>query len=147
MGRVQQQLVASLHRLPLDSELAEASGVPLEQVRAIRAAARTVTSLDAPVGAEQSKGATLGDFVSAEGLGLEEEVTVRLGNETLRRAVAALPERQRRVIELRYGLTPEGVVTLSAVAKRLGISVEDVRTNEHIALTRLAEERELQALL
>ena len=146
IARAQQQLAASLGRAPLDEELAKASGLSLVHVRTVREAARAVTSLDTPIDGEDRAAATLAEFVPANGTSPEEEVTVRLGYEALRRAVAALPERERRVIEWRYGLTAEGTVTLGEVGRRLGITVERVRTTERVALGRLAEERELQSL-
>jgi len=115
-------------------------------VRAVGEAARAVTSLDVTVGGEERDSATLAEFVPAAGIGPEEEVTVRLGHEALRRAVAALPEQERRVIELRYGLTAEGVVSLGGVGRRLEMPIEQVRATERRALARLAQERELQSL-
>ena len=146
IARVQQQLLASLGRAPLDDEVAEASGLSPEHVRAVGEAARAVTSLDVTVGGEERDSATLAEFVPAAGIGPEEEVTVRLGHEALRRVVAALPEQERRVIELRYGLTAEGVVSLGGVGRRLEMPIEQVRATERRALARLAQERELQSL-
>lgn len=106
----------------------------------VRSAPRTVTSLDAPVGEGE---ATLHELVAEDPAG--EEITVDLGNDVLRQAVAALPERERQVISLRYGLDGEPA-TLTAVARELGLTRERVRRIEEAALFRLAEERELQAL-
>jgi RNA polymerase primary sigma factor len=89
---------------------------------------------------------TLHEFVAGEAPGPEEEVTLGLGDEALRQAVARLPDRERRVIELRYGLDGDELSTLAQVAKALGVTRERVRQMEEEALARLAEERELQAL-
>jgi RNA polymerase primary sigma factor len=145
MARAQLELSASLGRPPADSELAEASGLPVGHVEATREAARAVASLDAPVTQERGA-ATLSEFMAAGEAGPEEEVIVRLGYSAVREAVAALPAPERSVIELRYGLTAEGSLSLTAVSRRLGMPVKEVRQAERRALVRLAAERELQAL-
>jgi RNA polymerase primary sigma factor len=146
ISRVQQRLAASLGRPPLDDEIAAASGIEPQRVRAAREAIRSVASLDLPLG-EGRDSETLAELLPSGEEGPEEEVIVRLGHDDLRRAVAALPAQERRVVEWRYGLTPEGNLSLAAIGRRLGIGPEQVRTIERDALTRLAAERELQALV
>src|SRR3954470_4881591 len=93
ISRAERELTAKLERPPTEEEIAEAAKLPLKQVVEVRQAARAVTSLDKPLGAEES--APLGDLVAGESPGPEEEVSVSLGMDTLRKAVAALPERER----------------------------------------------------
>ena len=145
IARTQSQLTASLGRPPEESELAEATGLPVGHVQATREAARAVASLDAPVGDEQGA-ATLAEFVAAGGTDPEEEAILHLGESVVREAVAALPAQERSVIEYRYGLTGEAPLSLTDAGRRLGIPVNDVREAERNALARLAAERELQAL-
>jgi RNA polymerase primary sigma factor len=77
----------------------------------------------------------------------EEEVTVSLDMEVLRRAVAELPERERDVVKLRYGLNGDVVpASLEEIGRRLGITRERVRQIEATALERLAVQREIEAL-
>src|SRR5215217_3312544 len=102
MGRAERELTASLGRPPTEEEIAKAAKLPLKQVREVRQAARAVTSLDKPVG--EDEGAPLGDIVAGESPAPEEEVSVSLGMDAVRRAVAALPESEREVVKMRYGL-------------------------------------------
>jgi RNA polymerase primary sigma factor len=143
LARAQARLMASLGHNPTDAELAEAVGISLEQLAALRRTARTVTSLDRPIGAEEET--TLAELLPGEqGEAAFEELQVSLLGDALRAAVRGLPDLERQVIELRY-LT-ESPLTLTAVGRRLGISTERVKRLEASALAQLALERELQAL-
>jgi RNA polymerase primary sigma factor len=76
-----------------------------------------------------------------------EELHVSLQEETLRRAIAALPELERQVVELRFGMDGEGgPMTIDEVARRLRLPRDRVGELETDALERLAVEREIQAL-
>ena len=68
----------------------------------MREAARAVTSLDKPVG--DDNGASIGDLIGVAEGGVEEEVEISLTEDTLHRALDNLPEREREVLSLRYGL-------------------------------------------
>jgi RNA polymerase primary sigma factor len=78
--------------------------------------------------------------------GLEEEVHVSLRQEHLRKAVSALPEREQKVIRLRYGIDGGEPQTLEKIAGELGLSRKRVRDIESKALMRLEEYREIEAL-
>jgi RNA polymerase primary sigma factor len=145
MARAERELTASLGRPPTEEEIAEAAKLPLKQVVEVRQAARAVTSLDKPVGADES--APLGDLVAGESPGPEEEVSVSLGMDTLRKAVAALPEREREVVKMRYGLNGDvEPASLEEIGRRMGLTRERVRQLESVALERLAVQREIEAL-
>ncbi|MGE5689054.1 MAG: sigma-70 family RNA polymerase sigma factor [Pseudomonadota bacterium] len=142
LARVETQLAAKLGRPPSDAELAEAAGLTLRAVRGVRAAARTVTSLDQPLGEDD---ATVGDMVAADDAEPLEDLYVSLRAERLRAAVSSLPDLERRVLERRYGLG-RSPATVADVARELELSPARVRSVEKGALQRLAVERELQAL-
>jgi RNA polymerase primary sigma factor len=145
MARAERELTASLGRPPTEEEIAEAAKLPLKQVLEVRQAARAVTSLDKPVGADES--APLGELVAGESPGPEEEVSVSLGMDTLRKAVAALPEREREVVKMRYGLNGDvKPASLEEISRRMGLTRERVRQLESVALERLAVQREIEAL-
>ena len=146
LRRAERELRAKLGRDPDEKEVAKAAKLPLEQVREVREAARAVTSLDRPVGEEGD--ATFGDLVAKEHAPPpEEEVRVTLGREALHRAVAELPDREREVVKLRYGLNGDSdPASLDEIGRRLGITRERVRQIEAEALERLAVNRELDAL-
>ncbi|MER3409785.1 MAG: RNA polymerase subunit sigma-70 [Thermoleophilia bacterium] len=145
IARVERELAGRLGRAPTDEEIAEAAALPLDQVLTVRAAPRTVASLDRPVG-EEEESATLGEFISSEAAEPAEEVHISLLAERLQGAVAALPEEERRVIELRYGIGGGEPQTAAQTARLLGISRARVEEIERAALERLSLERELQAL-
>ena len=89
IARAQRELTLKLEREPTDEEISKAAKLPLKQVREVRQAARAVASLDKPVGSEGD--AQLGELIPTQAPGLEEEVHVSFAEETLRRAVNALP--------------------------------------------------------
>src|SRR5436189_2078335 len=96
--RAERELVAELERQPTDDEIAKRSKLPVKQVREVRRAARAVTSLDKPLGDESES--SFGDIVATSDHDIEEEIHVGLTEETLRRAVNALPEREQDVLKL-----------------------------------------------
>jgi len=124
-------------------EIARELDVPVAQVRSVREAPRTVTSLDRPVGLND--GVPLHELIPAPELETFEDVEVPLHLEALRSAVARLPDREREIILLRYGLEGEPL-SLADIGRRLGITRERVRQIETEALERLSIERELQEL-
>jgi RNA polymerase primary sigma factor len=144
ISRAGRELTAKLEREPTDEELATATKLSVKQVREVREAARAVTSLDKRVG--QEDGATFGELVSGEAPAPEEEVTVSLEQRTLHRAVAELPDREREVIKLRYGVNGDDPHSLEEIGRRLGLTRERVRQIEASALERLAVNREIEAL-
>jgi RNA polymerase primary sigma factor len=144
IARAERELAAKLGRGPTDEELAEAAELPLSQVQEVRDAARTVTSLDRPVGEEGDT--ALGDLLESGEPDIEEEVEVSLVEETLRRTIEDLPEPERDVIRLRYGINGDDPQPLRETGRRLGISAERVRQIESKALKLLATRRELEAL-
>jgi RNA polymerase primary sigma factor len=144
IARTERDLGAKLGRDPTDEEVAEGAELPLSQVEEVRDAARTVTSLDRPVGEEG--GAALGDLLESGEPDIEEEVSVSLAEETLRRTIEELPEPERDVIRLRYGIDGDDPQPLRETGRRLGLSAERVRQLESKALKLLATKRELEAL-
>ena len=145
MARVERELRQKLDRPPTDEEIAKAARLKLEHVQQVREAARTVTSLDRPVG--EDDGASFGDLVAGHVAPPEDELHLSLREEALRRALAELPDEQRAVIELRYGVDgAEEPQSLAEIGRRLGIRPERVKELETAALDRLALERELESL-
>jgi RNA polymerase primary sigma factor len=145
VARVERELTAELGRAPRDEEIAEAAGLPLRQVEDLREVARVVTSLDRPVGEEQET--ALRELFAAPGPGPEETVTLRLSEEEVRAAVAALPEPERDLIRLRYGLeSGTEPLSLREIGRQLQVSPRMARQIEIRALERLALSRELRAL-
>jgi RNA polymerase primary sigma factor len=143
--RSERSLAAQLGRQPTDQEVATAAKLPLRQVREVKAAARIVTSLDKPVGEEQET--AFGDLLMSDESSPAEEVELSLQQEVLHQALAELSDEERRVLELRFGLTgDQSPRTLDEVVDRLGLSRNRVRKLEAEGLSRLAERREIAAL-
>jgi RNA polymerase primary sigma factor len=145
LARVERELATKLGREPSDEEVIAAAGISEQELQQVREAARAVTSLDKPVGEED--GGELGDIVAvASEPGPEDEVLVSLREEVLRRAVDKLPETERRVVELRYGLGGTDPVSLAEAGRVLGMTPELVREVELRALEQLAVNREVEGL-
>src|SRR5215208_1634260 len=145
ISRAERELVAELERQPTDDEVAQRAKLPVKQVREVRKAARAVTSLDKPLGSDSD--ASLGDIVATHEDHIEEELHVGLTEETLRRAVGELPEREQDVLKLRYGLNShDDPKSLDEIGRHLGLTRERVRQIEAQALQRLAVNREIEAL-
>ena len=144
MNRADRTLWTQLGREPTLEEIAEEASLTLQQVIEVRAAARASTSLDAPVG--DTEDAVLGDFVAGDDPLPEEKVELALRSQALRRALASLPEREREVLELRYGLGGTEPKTLEEIGRRLNLTRERVRQIELDSLRRLATVREMQAV-
>jgi RNA polymerase primary sigma factor len=145
ISRAERELTAELERAPTEQEIAKRAKLPLKQVREVRQVARAVTSLDKPIGADNE--GTLGELVGGGEPSPEEEVTFSLDEQALRRAVAQLPEREREVVKLRYGLNGDrDPKSLDAIGERLGVTRERVRQIEAKALEKLAVNRELDAI-
>jgi RNA polymerase primary sigma factor len=144
IARAERELTAKFGRPPDDPEVAKAAKLPVKQVREVREVARAVTSLDRPMADSET---SLGELMADDEAGPEEEVTVSLDMEVLRRAVAQLPERERDVVKLRYGLNGDiEPASLEEIGRRMGITRERVRQIEADALERLAVQREIEAL-
>ena len=137
--------MAKLERDPTDEEIAEKSKLSLKHVQEVRAAARAVTSLDKPVGAEGDT--SFGDLIADKEAEPSEEVHVSLAENAVRSAVETLPEREREVVKLRYGMNGDpDPKSLEEIGRQLGLTRERVRQIEARALQRLAERREVAAL-
>jgi RNA polymerase primary sigma factor len=145
IGRAAPGLAAALGRDPTDEELAEAVELPIHHVQEVREAARAVTSLDKTVG--ESEETTLAELFASDAAEPPEALDTNQREELVHRAVSELPEPERQIVSLRYGLTgdcrPQSV---EQVVRRLGVSRAEVRQIEHCALERLASRREMEAL-
>src|SRR6266487_1116612 len=145
ISRAERALMTTLERDPTDEEIAEKSKLSLKHVKEVRAAARAVTSLDRPVGAEGDT--SFGDLIAGEDTEPSEEVHVSLAERAVRSAVDTLPDREREVVKLRYGMDGDpDPKSLEEIGRQLGLTRERVRQIESRALQRLAERREVAAL-
>ena len=144
LNRAERTLWTQLGREPTLDEIAEEANLPVAQAHEVKAAARASTSLDQPVGEQED--AVFGDFVANDDPLPEETVEGSLRSEALAQALAALSERERHVIILRYGLADAEPKTLEDIGRRLGLTRERVRQIETEALKRLAKLREMESV-
>jgi RNA polymerase primary sigma factor len=145
VAHVERQLVQKLGREPEPGEIAEELRWPVSDVRDIIRVSQLPVSLEKPVGDEDES--ELGDFVADEAV-LEpfEEASEHMQKEGVRRALEALPERERQVIELRYGLSGAEPLTLEEVGRTFGVTRERIRQIENNTLKKLKRLPEAQML-
>ncbi len=145
VAHVERQLVQRLGREPDPVEIAAELRWPVSDVRDILRVAQLPVSLEKPVGDEDES--ELGDFVADEAV-LEpfEEASEHLQKEGVQRALEALPERERQVIELRYGLGGAEPLTLEEVGRTFGVTRERIRQIENNTLKKLKRLPEAQML-
>ena len=145
IANAEKELATRLGRAPTLEEIAAAAELEPAQVQEIRDVTRTITSLDRPISDDSDAG--IGDLLPADGAPVEEEVHVTLRNETVRAVVSQLPEPEREVIQLRFGLNGDREpVSVREAARRLGVRPADVQRIERHGLEELALRREVAAL-
>jgi RNA polymerase primary sigma factor len=144
IARAEEKLRNKLDRDPTDEELAHETELEIEQVRAALDVAKVTTSLDQTVQDESET--ALGELIADERPAPDEEVETTLRDETVDRALAELPEVERKVVELRFGLGNEEPVSQRETGKRLGISEDSARDAEIRALRRLSHNEDLASL-
>jgi RNA polymerase primary sigma factor len=144
LGRAARRLEVELGREATKDELAEATGLPRQHVDEALGAAQASVSLNQTVGADDE--GELGDlFADREAPDPFDEAEESLRKQGVRRALDALPERERRILELRFGFEGEPW-TLEAIGHELDLTRERVRQLESQALARLAALRDLQTV-
>jgi RNA polymerase primary sigma factor len=142
---VERQLVQQLGREPLPEEIAAELECTPREVRDILRMAQQPVSLEKPVGEEEES--ELGDFVEDEGAESPfETASENLRKENVRKALDALPQREREVIEMRFGLTGARPFTLEEVGRAFNVTRERIRQIENHTLKKLESLPEAQRL-
>jgi RNA polymerase primary sigma factor len=142
---IERQLVQRLGREPRPDEIALELGMTADEVREIQRMAQLPVSLEKPIGEEEES--ELGDFVQDEqAVSPFDSATTTLRREDIDRALDSLPERERKVIELRFGLKGEQPCTLEEVGRAFGVTRERIRQIENNTLKKLEGLPEAQAL-
>jgi RNA polymerase primary sigma factor len=142
---LERQLVQRLGREPRAEEIAEELRMSPEEVREILRMAQLPVSLEKPIGEEEES--ELGDFVEDEQAASPfDEASVNLRRTDILRALDALPDRERTVIEMRFGLLGEQPRTLEEVGRAFGVTRERIRQIENNTLRKLQALPEAQAL-
>ncbi len=134
--RVSRQLMQELGHSPSAEEIAEAVGMPVAKVLEIQRISQDPVSLEAPVGEEDDS--HLGDFIPSETVSdPEEAVNNTLLHEQLESVLSVLTPREKRVLELRYGLVDGRNHTLEEVGREFNVTRERIRQIEAKALRKL----------
>jgi RNA polymerase primary sigma factor len=142
---VERQLVQRLGREPEAEEIAAELQIEVKEVRDILRVAQMPVSLEKPIGDEEES--ELGDLVSDDAAEEPfEAATEHLEREDIQRALDALPQRERQVIELRYGLRGHEPLTLEEVGRAFGVTRERIRQIENNTLRKLKQLPEAQRL-
>jgi len=142
---IERQLVQRLGREPQPDEIALELEMTTEEVREILRMAQLPVSLEKPIGEEEES--ELGDFVPDDQAESPfDTASVQLRREDIEKALDSLPERERKVIELRFGLTGAQPCTLEEVGRAFGVTRERIRQIENNTLKRLETLPEAQGL-
>ena len=142
--KVEAELNLKLGREPTDEEIADVVDLPIEQVTEVRELSRGLSSLDQPIGDDAET--SLGDLLPSDALDPSEEVAVAMRDQQIASVVSRLPDLEREVIELRFGLTGEEPRSIRQTGSDLGISAARAGELEARALSRLAALPELEGL-
>ncbi len=140
LSRVQRQLLQDLGREPTVEELARETDMSPDRVREVQKVAQEPVSLETPVGEDEDS--ELGDLIEDAGAPAPPEaVSLLLRREELDAVLAQLTVRERKVLELRFGLCGEEPRTLEEVGQRFGVTRERIRQIEAKTLTKLQGQR------
>ncbi len=142
--KIEGELKAELSRDPTDEELAEAAELTVDEVTELRELSRGLASLDQPVGEDGET--AFGDLLASDRPEPIDEVADAERSQRVNSVVEQLPEGEREVIQLRFGLTGDQPLTLRQTGAELGIPLERARKLEERGLSRLAGSVELEAL-
>jgi len=145
MVRTERKLLQETGKEPNDDELAFELGIEPQEVQEMRKIAQRTTSLETPIGDEED--AELGDFIeNANTPDPADVVSSIIAKESLDRVLKAMDERERKVVELRFGLKGEHPRTLAEVSSRFNVSRERIRQIEAKALEQIKAAEEIQAM-
>ena len=145
LERVRSALTEQAGRPPSDQELAEEMGIPIDDVRLLSRAAQASLSLNDPV--DSNGESELGDLLEQKVLPDTDERILRDSFlRALRDALSDLPERERNVLELRFGFDDDQPKTLREIGELLNLSRERVRQIESRALKQLRSSHKKNAL-
>jgi len=143
--RVQRQLLQDIGREPSPEEIAAEMGTTPQKVREILKISQDPVSLETPIGEEEDS--QLGEFIEDEDATMPiEAVSEIMQKEELNHVLGTLTHRERKVIELRFGLKGEHPRTLEEVGQKFGVTRERIRQIEAKTLAKLKAYRDAQRL-
>jgi RNA polymerase primary sigma factor len=145
LERIRSLLGERFGRSPTEKELSEEVGISIDDVRVLTRASRSSLSINEPVDADGDS--ELGDLLEQTGIPDTDELLLRESfSRALSDALAELPERERNVLELRFGLIDDQPKTLREIGEEMGLSRERVRQIESRALNKLRRSHKKHSL-
>jgi RNA polymerase sigma factor (sigma-70 family) len=146
INRAERDFWAEYGKEPTLEDLAEETGIPLAYVQEARSAADASKSLNQAVGEDGES--ELGDLLAdPDALDPSEEAAASIEHQNIRKALQSLPERERRVLELRFGIGGGEGMTLEEIGKELDLTRERVRQIENDSLWKIGSLQEVQAMV
>ena len=142
--KIESELNTKLSREPTDEEIAAVADLPVEEVAELRELSRGLASLDQPVGDDGET--AFGDLLASDTPEPDQQVADADRDNRVAEVVERLPEPERNVIRLRFGLAGQEPMTIRQTGTELGISLSRARELEEQGLRRLAGSRELEQL-
>jgi RNA polymerase primary sigma factor len=144
-NQVKRRLLQDLGREPLPEEIAAEMGIEVDKVHHLIKISQGTVSLETPVGEEEED--TLSEFIKDEKIPLPSVEAARaLLRERLKEILVDLTPRERKILEMRFGLKDGITHTLEEVGKEFGVTRERIRQIEAKALEKLREHREIKKL-
>jgi RNA polymerase nonessential primary-like sigma factor len=142
VNKARKEISREIGRLPSDPELAHYMELSVEELRKIVAKAQTVVSLESPIrkGTDhkaQVDQRTIGDYIASDAPTPEEDVHQQSLKNEIRYLINELPQRERDVLVLRFGLENGKQMTMNQIGMELGVSIDQVRLIETRALNKL----------
>ena len=147
--RTSRRLTQELNREPTNQELAKEMDMDVEKIEYIQKIKQDITSLDAGIGRDGEEGeeSTLGDFIEDEDTASpEESATVQLLKEQVRKILSTLSDRERKILEMRFGLNGTKSHTLEEVGLEFAVTRERIRQIEAKALMKLKKHKDSKKL-
>ena len=147
--RTSRRLTQELNREPTNQELAKEMDMDVEKIEYIQKIKQDITSLDAGIGRDGEEGeeSTLGDFIEDEDTASpEESATVQLLKEQVREILSTLSDRERKILEMRFGLNGTKSHTLEEVGLEFAVTRERIRQIEAKALMKLKKHKDSKKL-
>jgi len=133
------ELSQHLGRDPLPEEIAAEMGIEIEKIYTIQKINQDTVSLESPVGEDDDERSTLGNFIADDSIASpDQDASRRILSEQMKDILDELSPKERKILEMRNGLTEEGICyTLEEVGREFGVTRERIRQIEAKALERI----------